>query len=201
MIAYPLGDSLYLNITNRCTNDCLFCIRRGADGMGGHRLWLKAEPTVDQILQAVGDPAEYREIVFCGFGEPTCRLDTLVAVTRALRPFRIPIRLDTNGHAGLIHGRDVWGDLRGIFDAMSISLNAATAAKYIEICRPLKGAAAYDAMLEFARRARQEVPKVTLTAVTYPGVDIDACKKVADTFSIPFRAREYQPPSGAVDCG
>lgn len=192
MIAYPMGDSLYLNITNRCTNDCVFCIRRNGNGVGGYDLWLPNEPTVDRILQAVGDPGGYSEIVFCGYGEPTCRLDTLVAVGRALRPFGIPLRLNTNGQAELIGGRDPWPELEGIFHAMSISLNAPDAAGYVDLCRPRWGEAAFMAVVDFARKAKKHVHSVTLSAVAFPGVDLPGCHKLAEALGIPLRIREYQ---------
>ncbi|MCK4423715.1 MAG: YchF/TatD family DNA exonuclease, partial [Candidatus Omnitrophica bacterium] len=52
LIAYPIRDSLYLNITNRCTNDCIFCIRGSTDFVKGHNLRLENEPDVDRIIEA-----------------------------------------------------------------------------------------------------------------------------------------------------
>ena len=198
-IAYNIGKKLYLNITNRCPNDCVFCIRQNGDGIGDTQLWLKAEPDVEQILQAVGDPTGYEEIGFCGYGEPIMRLDVVVAVAKALRPFGIPIRLDTNGLANLIHGRDVWPDLAGLLDTVSISLNAHNAAEYNKLCRSKWGEAAYPAMLDFARRAKDYVPKVILTVVDYPGVNLEACRNIANEIGVSFRIRKYEaPPVAAV---
>jgi TatD family-associated radical SAM protein len=198
-IAYNIGKKLYLNITNRCPNDCVFCIRQNGDGIGDTQLWLKVEPDVEQILQAVGDPTGYEEIVFCGYGEPIMRLDVVVAVAKALRPFGIPIRLDTNGLANLIHGRDVWPDLAGLLDTVSISLNAHNAAEYNKLCRSKWGEAAYPAMLDFARRAKDYVPKVILTVVDYPGVNLEACRNIANEIGVSFRIRKYEaPPVAAV---
>lgn len=196
MIAYPLGNALYLNLTNRCTNDCRFCIRRNDDGVGGFNLWLKREPSVDEVLHAVGDPSGFNEIVFCGYGEPTYRLDTLTAVARALRPFRIPLRVNTNGHAELIAGRDVWPDLKGLVDTFSVSLNAPTAPEYVQLCRPRAGAAAFHATIEFIRKARLFVPNVVASTVDYSGVNVEGCRRLAESLGVTFRVRAYEGSSG-----
>lgn len=196
-IAYSIGRSLYLNITNRCPNDCVFCIRQNGDGIGDTQLWLKTEPDVDQILQSVEDPTGYAEIVFCGYGEPIMRLDVVVSVAKALRPFGIPIRLDTNGLADLIHGRDVWPDLAGLLDTVSISLNAHNAAEYDKLCHSKWGENAFQAMLNFTSRAKDYVPKVILTVVDYPGVNLKACRNIADGIGVSFRVRHYEAPPSA----
>jgi TatD family-associated radical SAM protein len=140
-IAYRFGDpsKLYLNVTNRCTNHCGFCIRYHADGVGGGSLWGGPEPGLDTLLAAVEamrGPELFREITWCGFGEPTYRLDLVTAAAPHLRRASRSIRLNTNGHACLIHGRDVLAELAAAADDVSVSLNAPNRRRYLELCRP-----------------------------------------------------------------
>lgn len=140
-IAYRFGDpsKLYLNVTNRCTNRCGFCIRYHADGVGGSSLWGGSEPDLDTLLTAVEamrGPEPFREITWCGFGEPTYRLDLVMAAAPHLRGASRSVRLNTNGHACLIHGRDVLPELAAAVDDISVSLNAPSRRRYLELCRP-----------------------------------------------------------------
>lgn len=191
MIAYRLRDALYLNLTNRCTNDCCFCLRRNRQGIGGQNLWLAADPTAAEVLAEVGDPQAFREVVFCGFGEPMLRLEVLKEVAATLKE-RYPgtrIRLDTNGLANLVHGRNVVPELKGLIDVISISLNAPSAGEYERLCRPgVKGA--WVGLLDFAREALKVIPEVMLTAVDVPGVDLEACRRLAEGLGARFRVRQ-----------
>jgi TatD family-associated radical SAM protein len=194
MIAYRLHDNLYLNLTNRCPNNCTFCLRRRREGIGGQHLWLDQEPDAAAVLAAVGDPRPYREIVFCGFGEPLLRPGVVREVAVALRQHypdgRFRLRVDTNGLANLVFGRNVLEDLAGLIDAVSLSLNAPTAEEYERLCQPgLPGA--FAAVLEFAREAVKVVPEVTLTAVSVPGVDLEACRRLAEGLGARFRVRAF----------
>lgn len=192
MIAYRLRDTLYLNLTNRCTNDCTFCLRRTRQGVGGQNLWLTADPEPDEVLAAIGDPRPFREVVCCGFGEPLLRLEVLKSVAAALKE-RYPgvrVRIDTNGLANLIHGRNVVPELKGLVDALSISLNAPTAEDYARLCRPsVEGA--FAGLLDFVREALKTIPEVTLTAVAVPGVDLEACRRLAEGLGARFRVRQF----------
>ena len=115
---YTLGNSLYINLTNRCTNSCVFCVRTKTDNMGGQRLWLESEPTAEQVIKLIPDPEKYDEIVFCGFGEPTEKLDVLLEICRYLKKFRTPIRINTNGHASMIAGKDTAPMFKGLVDTI-----------------------------------------------------------------------------------
>ena len=126
-IAYTIRNSLYINLTNRCSNACSFCMRETYPIVKGHHLGLKREPTADEVLKAIGDPSGYDEVVFCGYGEPTERLDVLITVARYLKSKGKRIRLDTNGHGDLINGRSIISELKGLIDTICISLNAETA--------------------------------------------------------------------------
>ncbi|MGE5508200.1 MAG: TatD family nuclease-associated radical SAM protein [Chitinophagales bacterium] len=193
-LAYPFHGALYLNLTNRCQNDCTFCLRRHHEGVGGHRLWLAEEPSAAEVLAAVGDPRPFREIVFCGFGEPLLRVEVVAEVAAALKArasregYPLRIRVDTNGLANAVHGRNVLPELAGLVDAVSISLNAPTAEQYERLCRPTVPGA-YAALLDFIREAVACLPEVTLTAVAVPGVDLEACRRLAERLGAGFRVR------------
>lgn len=191
VIGYTLHGNRYLNVTNRCTLRCGFCPKfNDTWTVGDHDLRLHQDPDLEQILEAAGDPSAYNEIVFCGFGEPTLRLYTVLEAASRLRSQGGYLRLNTDGLANLVYGRDVIPDLENNVHALSISLNAQDEETYNRHCRP-KVAGAYQAMLDFTFRAREYVPDITVTAVDgLPGVDIAACERLADRLGVDFRRRE-----------
>ena len=168
-ITYEVGGNLYLNITNRCPCACTFCIRTLCDGAyGSDPLWLEHEPSQEEIFAALEqrDLSQYREVVFCGFGEPTERLDVLLETARYLKQHGVPcIRLNTNGLSDLIHGRNTAPDFQGALDIISVSLNAGTEEGYLKVTRPKFGKAAFPAMQAFAVACKQYVPQVMLSVV------------------------------------
>jgi TatD DNase family protein len=191
-IAYKIRDSLYLNITNECTLDCVFCAKRRSYKVKGHFLKLEKEPSLSELLQAIGDPTRFNEVVFCGFGEPLLRLDTLLELASKLKRTGVHIRIDTDGLANLVHGRNILPELAGLIDSISVSLNAENAIKYARICPSPYGEAAYQAVKDFIRSAKEYIPEVTATAVTLPSVDIDACRRIAEQeLGVKFRSRMY----------
>jgi len=191
-IAYPIRDSLYLNITNRCTNACSFCARNTTDFVKGHNLKLRRDPDLSEILSAMEGFEKYREVVFCGYGEPFLRLDIIKAVSIHVKEKGVRVRVNTNGHALMIHKRDILPEIAGLVDALSVSLNSPYEEQYNEICRPLIGDGAYESLKEFVRRAKKYVPEVVVTALGMPGVDLAACRRVAeDELGVPLRIREY----------
>ena len=188
-ITYKIRNSLYLNITNQCTNECTFCIRYIQKLFNGkHPLWLKKEPTEDELLTEIGDSTQYKEIVFCGYGEPLIRLDLVKSLAQKL-PTKI--RVDTNGHANLFHKKDILPELKGLVDEMQISLNAENAKKYTELCKPQFGEKSYQAILDFAREAKKYIPTVILTVVDLPSIDQEACRLIAKQLDVGFRVRPY----------
>ena len=195
-ITYIYGGSLYVNITNRCPNACDFCVRTHNDGFYSEdSLWLDCEPTRQEILDDIlrHDLAAFDELVFCGYGEPTCRLDDMLWVCRAVRRVsNIRIRLNTNGQANLICGRDTAPDFEGALDIVSISLNAADAAGYQALCHSEYGEAAYASLLDFAAEVKRYVPEVMLTVVrtTIPDEEIDRCRGIAAGVGVSLRVRE-----------
>lgn len=190
-LAYALHGRCYLNITYHCTLRCAFCPKyRGTWEVQQYDLRLYHEPTVEEVRQAVGDPGVYREIVFCGLGEPTRRLEVLLEVAKRLKAKGARrVRINTDGLANLVHGRDVTPELAGVVDSLSISMNAHTEALYNRHCRP-RQPGAFTAMLEFARLASRHVPEVTLTAIDgLEGVDIAECERMAHALGATFRRR------------
>lgn len=196
IITYTQGDGLYVNMTNLCTNKCTFCVRSHGDDIYGN-LWLEKEPTRDQIYESIieAHPEKFEEIVFCGYGEPTCRLYDMLTICKKLREKYpdIPIRLNTNGHASMIMGEDTTPLFEGLFDTISISLNAPDSETYMKLCVPKFGEDTYAGVLKFARDVARHVPNVVLTAVrgTVSEEDLARCAEVARGLGIKFRIREY----------
>lgn len=190
-VAYAIRNSLYINLTNRCSNVCTFCMRETYPIVKGHHLGLKKEPTAEEVLHAIGDPGKYDEVVFCGYGEPTERLDVLITVAKFLKSKNKRIRLDTNGHGDLINGRSIIQELKGLIDTICISLNADTAEKYEEICKPVFGKKAYPALIQFIKDAKEVIPNVQVSIVEIPDVDVEKCKQIAKELGVDFRVREY----------
>ena len=196
---YWLDNTLYLNITNKCSNSCFFCLKRYRRGVGGFNLKLAEEPSVNQIISELSEVLSMRSwngMVFCGFGEPTERLDVLLEVARWVRQHYgrpLQIRVDTNGHGYVLNPkRDVAGDLKAAgVDNVSVSLNAGDKETYMEICKPTFPDA-YEAVLDFIRKAKL-VLEVEVTAVRMPEVDLAKVQAVADGLGVVFRVREYIP--------
>jgi len=195
-IAYRLGNALYLNLTNECPCDCTFCLRNDSDGVNpGQSLWLDHNPTTEEIKSALSevDFNEYQEIVFCGYGEPTCRLDVLLDIAKYLKKVQnLPVRLNTNGLSDLINNKKTVPFLAECIDCISISLNAPNAEMYNALCKPVFGEGSYEAMLRFAMECKEMIPEVVLSIV--PGVDLDkksieACRDLCDSMNIPLRVR------------
>ena len=189
---------LYVNLTNRCNCDCVFCLRQKKSMAKDSSLWLEREPTVAEV-KAEFDSAPWnvvKEIVFCGFGEPTMRLAELVELLTYAKKNRpqIPTRLNTNGLGELLHGREIAADFENILDTVSISLNAATAEKYFRLTRAAYGIKSFDAMLAFAEHAKKFVPHVVLTVVDHvtPPDEISACKKICEERGLTLRVRPYE---------
>ncbi len=193
-IAYPIRRSLYLNVTNRCTNRCAFCVKNRTTVVKGHDLGLGADPTREQVLEAVeahGGPAAWDEVVFCGLGEPLLRLELVLDLAGELRRRGARrIRVNTDGLANRVHGRNVVPELAEKVDAVSVSLNAPDAATYERLCRP-PVPDAFGAVLAFLQEAARRIPEVTATVVAVPGLDVEACRRVAARLGVGFRVRAY----------
>jgi cyclic pyranopterin phosphate synthase len=199
IIVYWLGNNLYLNMTNRCSNDCYFCLRKFRKGVGGFNLRLEKEPTIRETiseLQEVINRKNWAEIVFCGFGEPLERLDAILEMTKWIRNYYgkpVIVRIDTNGQGYLLNeGREVVKELKNAgVNRISVSLNADNQETYDQICRP-KFENAFTGVLKFIEKAKQDL-EVEVTAVTVPEVDLAEMQKIAKKTGVKFRAREYLP--------
>ncbi|MBA4372902.1 MAG: radical SAM protein [Thermodesulfovibrio sp.] len=187
-IAYRIRDSLYLNITNRCTNACTFCVKFQTDYVKGHKLRLDHEPSADEIRTAIGDPSLYREVVFCGYGEPLSRLDIVREIAAWVKQQRGRVRINTNGQGNLIHKRKILPELRGLVDSISISLDAQDEETYVKICRPVFPDA-FQEILQFIREAKEVIPEVRVTVVALEGVDIEKCRSIAEKLGVGFTVR------------
>ena len=196
-ITYEVDGNLYINITNRCTNNCDFCIRNNGDGAyGSDSLWLEREPTVEEILAAVfeRDLDKYGEIVFCGYGEPTERLDDARACALKIKErTKTPIRINTNGHASLIKGYDAAPLFKDAFDTVSISLNTPSCEKYLKICHPVFKKDGFYGMLDFARNVNKYVQNTVLSVVreALTQEELLECEKIAAKVGVPLRVRTY----------
>ena len=196
---HPEGKrGFYVNLTNQCTCACTFCLRSLKEMAEEHSLWLKKEPSEEEVgaeLSALPwDKAE--EIVFCGFGEPTMRLEVLTGLLRRIRAERpgVKTRLNTNGLSDLYFGRDTAPDFDGLLDTISISLNASNAERYLELTRSRFGLPSFEAMLTFAERAKAYVPDVVLTVVDHVEDDgeIARCRKICEARGLRLRVRPYE---------
>jgi GTP 3',8-cyclase len=198
-IVYWLDDGLYLNITNNCSNDCWFCFRNFKSGVGGFNLKLEKEPTAAEVeaeLEKALALRRWDEVVFCGFGEPTARLDVLLEVARWIRKHggSNPIRVDTNGHGYVLNkGRDVAEELRdaGVC-SVSVSLNGNDDDSYAENCRP-KFSGGFAAVVDFVKKAKKAGLEVEVSAVRMLEVNMEKVKEVAKSLGVPLRVREYIP--------
>lgn len=197
-ITYEVENGLYINMTNRCSNACTFCIRNNGNGAyGSDSLWLVREPSVEEILSSVfeRDLSLYNEVVFCGYGEPTYRLEDARTVALKIKE-RYPsmhIRMNTNGQSDLIHGKETAMLFEGVFDTVGISLNTPNAKDYVKLCRPIFGEKAFDGLLKFARDLKAYVPNVLLSVVrqTLTEEELQACERLASDVGVSLKIREY----------
>ena len=197
VLAYVLGDALYLNLTSACTLACVFCpkIRDGDFTVGGYDLRLVGNPGADEVWAAAlaAGLGGRSEVVFTGFGEPTRRLEVLLELTARLRAAGAArIRLDTDGLASLREGKDVPPLLAAAgLHAISVSLNAADGATYARLCPSRHGEAAWEAVRAFIRSAVAVLPDVAASAVGVPGLSEEACRREAEALGARFRWRRY----------
>ena len=197
-ITYEVKNGLYLNITNRCPCSCTFCIRNNGDHVyGSDPLWLDHEPSVREICDAIDQRNldQYEEVVFCGYGEPTERLDVLLEAAAYIKQKRsIPIRINTNGLSDLIWKERTAPKLKGLIDVVSISLNATNKEDYLKMVRPKFGIASYDAMLSFAKDCTAYVPQVVMTIVDTVTTkeEQEKSRQICDELGARLRIRPYE---------
>lgn len=194
-VVYQYQNQLYVNLTNRCTNRCKFCIRFTPSGVDGIDLWLEHEPSYEEVVEALqkADYKRYEHIIFCGYGEPLLRADVCLQAAKFIKDTSAAhIRINTNGHGNIYNGRDITPEMEGVIDTLSISLNAKNAREYNELCICDYGEKGFDAMLDFAEKAKAHVPNVILSIVdVISPEDIEACRHIAEDIGVQFRVRTY----------
>lgn len=193
---YTLDGNLYLNLTNKCSNACDFCVRNERSSYYGNYLWLtKGEPTAEKVIAAInglGDLSRFKEAVFCGFGEPTYRLAEMLEVCDYLHEKGLSTRLNTNGQGSLINKRDIVPELKGKIDLVNVSLNASCYEKYQKICRSQFREAGFDGMIEFAKGCKRGGVPVRFSIVDCIGEEeVEACKALAASVNVPLYIRDY----------
>lgn len=199
-IVYTYGGSVYLNITNACPCKCEFCIRNNGDSVGdADTLWFSGHSPSFEEVKAEIDAFDFTpytgEIIFCGYGEPTCAYDVFVRTAKYLKE-KMPncrLRINTNGLSDLLNKKETAKEICSLVDTVSISLNAPTSEKYEALCHPTFKEKAFPAILKFAEECKNEgtaFVKFSLVDVISKE-DIEACKKIADSMGIPLRVRKY----------
>ena len=192
---YVLDGNLYVNLTNKCSNGCDFCVRNERDSYYGYNLWLKnGEPTAEKVIADANamDLSKFKEAVFCGFGEPTYKVNEMAALCDFFHAKGISTRLNTNGQGNLINKRDIVPDLKGKIDFVNISLNFSCAEKYQPVCRSQYRESGFEGILEFARQCRRNDLPCRFSIVDCIGEEeVEACKKLAESMRIPLYVRSY----------
>ena len=193
---YALDGNLYVNLTNKCSNGCDFCVRNERSSYFGHYLWIRhGDPTAEKVIAAInsfGDPSKYKELVFCGFGEPTYKMSEMCAVAEYAHSVGFKTRLNTNGQGHLINKRDIIPELKGKIDFVNVSLNAPDAASYQKICRSMFGEEGFNAMVDFAKNCKRQGVDCRFSVVDYIGEEaVESCKRLAQSVGVPLYVRKY----------
>ncbi len=188
------SKTLYVNLTNECSNACVFCIRTTVDEIKGKKMWLESEKvSADDVIQQFENYNTPEEVVFCGYGEPLMKFELLKEVAKYLKSKNIYVRVNTNGIGNFINKKDILPELKGLVDEFSISLNAPTKEQYNEISRP-KFNNAYEEMLKFAEKSVEYGFKTTMSVVNeHPkySLDVEACEKIANKIGANFKVRKW----------
>lgn len=189
---YQIGRALYINVTNRCNADCVFCDRKGFASVVGYNLKMpkSMEPPAEVYIKEIGDPKKYSEIVFCGFGEPTIRMDIIKEVSKYVKENGGRTRLNTDGHGNYINKRNILPELAGLIDSLSVSLNTADPDQYAQLMQIDKSM--FYEMVNFTKEAKKYIPEIVVTIVDLKEVDAEEARKFAEEeLGVKFRAREY----------
>ena len=193
---YVLDGNLYINLTNKCSNACDFCVRNERTSYYGNYLWLKnGDPSAEKVIAVAngyGDLTRFKEAVFCGFGEPTYKVAEMLALCDYFHEKGLKTRLNTNGQGNLINKRDITPELKGKIDFVNISLNASCYEKYQPICRSQYREAGFESMIEFAKLCRRNGIDCRFSIVDCIGEEeVQACKYLAESVKIPLYVRKY----------
>lgn len=191
------GINVYVNLTNRCPCSCTFCLRQTKEMTESNTLWLKKEPSVEEVIEEFKkyNLNDFHEIIFCGFGEPTERIDDVIQIASALKLWKpdLPIRMNTNGLGNLIHEKDITPMFKGKIDTISISLNASNDEEYYRLTRSRFGIGSFQAMLDFAKKCKEYVSHVVLSVVDIIGEDeIKKCQAICNDIGVTLRVRPFE---------
>lgn len=197
-IFYEVHDNIYVNLTNKCPCACTFCLRQTRDHMeNSHVLWLEHAPSFEEVQEAMKavDFSKYKEVVFCGFGEPTEALDVLKQSAKLIKEkYNMPIRINTNGLGNLVNERDIVPELKGLVDTISVSLNTPNADEYHRLVRSKFGEKSFDAMIDFAKECTKYIPNVVMTTVetTITHEEEKQCQEICDRIGAKYRIRPWE---------
>ncbi len=197
-LVYELYGKIYINLTNRCTNECIFCLRQDKDDVCGQTLWLDNEDfSAQDVIEQFEKFKISSEVIFCGYGEPLLKLEILKEVAGYIKENYpdVKIRINTNGHANYVYKRNIVPELKGLIDEFSVSLNGKDSDEYAELSQP-KFSGAYEEVKKFIKCCSDEgIPVIASVVEGYKGrhIDLEACKKIAKDLGADFRAREWIP--------
>ena len=199
VLVYELDGKIYVNLTNKCTNDCIFCLRKDKDDVKGQKLWLDdenstAQDVIEQFEKIKMHNAE-SEVIFCGYGEPLLKLDVLKEVAKYIKENypNTKIRINTNGHANYVYKRDIVPELKGLIDTISVSLNGESSKEYDELSQPVFDGA-YDEVKKFIKSCSDNGFETVASVVEgYKGrhLNLDKCEQIATDLGAKFRVREW----------
>lgn len=192
-ITYQIGNGVYINLTNKCSNDCTFCERNRISGVEGYYLWLQNEPTAEQIIQSLQEYElkDFDQVIFCGFGEPTYRWDVIKQVARYAHSIGKSTRLNTNGQGNLINGFDITSEIADYIDQVNISLNNGNSKRYDEVSRSVYGEMAFEELQNFGAKCLAKGVDTTFSVVDcIPQEEIEEARSIAAAIGAKFRVRE-----------
>ncbi len=190
-ILYYYGNNPYINLTNKCSNNCEFCVRNYSESLCGYHLWFDKEPQYSNVEHTLLNAGFNGDIVtFCGFGEPTCKYELLLKTAKLLKErFNIRLKLNTNGQGNLINRQNIIPQLSEYIDEISISLNAESNRVYQQLCKPFYGEDAYPSVINFIKLSVDYFDSITASIVSGTIADEERCQEIAERFGINFRVR------------
>lgn len=192
-ITYQIGKGVYINLTNKCSNDCTFCERNRISGVEGYYLWLQNEPTAEEIIKSLRNypTDDFDQVIFCGFGEPTYRWETIKIVADYAHSIGKSTRLNTNGQGNLINNFDITEEIAGYIDFVNISLNNGNSKRYDEVSRSIYGEMAFEELQNFGAKCLAKGVDTTFSVVDcIPKAEIEEARQIANSIGAKFRVRE-----------
>ncbi|GHT50038.1 hypothetical protein AGMMS49990_01730 [Endomicrobiia bacterium] len=191
-VSYVFEGNLYLNITNRCMMACPYCIKhKWTNKFNGNNLKLEREPSYQEVIESIGDPTKYKEVIFCGYGDSLIDIEAVKKIAKWIKEHKGMVRINTSGLANRYHGKNILPELKGLVDVISISLNGSNPKEHNRLNRPMFKEESFDEVLKFVKEAKNYIPKVVITVVEFPGFDVSKVEKLAKEIDVCFRTRPY----------